>query len=137
MKTLILAAALVAFIPALASNSPAQEPKPITATVVNITDATFHDEVVRTYDPVVLEIWAPYCPACRKMGSTMDELAHDYAGKIKIVKANTEVNKEAPLKYRGQYIPRFFYIKDGNVLGTAVGSMSKADLIKKLGLPKP
>lgn len=101
-----------------------------------VTDDNYSDEVRRTYDPVVLEFWAPYCPACRKMAPVVNALADEYKGKIKVLTVNTEQNTKAPEEYNVTSIPAFFYIKDGYVVATAVGSMSKDQLKRKLGLPE-
>lgn len=101
-----------------------------------VTDANYSDEVHRTYEPVILEFWAPYCPACRKVAPVVDALADEYAGKIKVLTVNTEQNTKAPDEYKVTRIPAFFYIKDGYVVGTAIGSMSREQLKKKLGLPQ-
>jgi len=101
-----------------------------------VTDANYSDEVRRTYDPVVLEFWAPYCPACREMAPVVDELADEYKGKIKVLTVNTEQNRKAPEEYKVTKIPTFFYIKDGYIVSSATGSMSKEQLKKKLGLPE-
>ena len=101
-----------------------------------VTDGNYSDEVRRTYDPVVLEFWAPYCPACRNMAPVVDELADDYAGKMKVLTVNTENNPKATKEYKVTSIPAFFYIKDGYITGSAHGLMSKEQLKKKLGLPE-
>lgn len=101
-----------------------------------VTDANYSDEVRRTYDPVVLEFWAPYCPACRKMTPVVDALADEYAGKIKVLTVNTEQNDKATEEYKVTRIPAFFYIKDGYIVSSATGSMSREQLKKQLGLPE-
>ena len=105
------------------------------AGVKAVTDANYSDEIHRTYDPVVLEFWAPYCPACREMAPVMDELADDYAGKLKVITVDTEDNPKAKAEYKVTKIPTFFYIKDGYIVSSATGAMSKERLKKKLGLP--
>ena len=101
-----------------------------------VTDANYSDEVRRTYEPVVLEFWAPYCLACRKVAPVVDALADEYKGKIKVLTVNTEQNPKATDEYNVTRIPAFFYIKDGYVESSATGSMSKEQLKKKLGLPE-
>ncbi len=105
------------------------------AGAIAVTDANYSDEVRRTYDPVVLEFWAPYCPACRNMAPVVDSLADDYKGKIKVLKIDTEQNSKATEEYRVTKIPAFFYIKDGYIVSSTIGSMSKEQLKRKLGLP--
>ena len=107
------------------------------AGVVDATDKTYYDEVVRSDRPVVLEFWAPYCPACRKMSGVVDQLAKEYDGKLKVVKINTEDNMEVAKKYNVDRIPSFFYVKDGYTEGSTIGGMNLARLKKELGLPAP
>ena len=104
------------------------------AGVVEVTDATFYDQVVRTYDPVVVEFSAPWCHYCTKMAGTVDSLAKEYAGKVKFVKVDFDKNPDTVKKYNVRGIPAFFYLKGGYVQGSAVGAMSKEELKKQLGL---
>lgn len=100
-----------------------------------VTDADYSDEVRRTYDPVVLEFWAPYCPSCREVAPVVNQLADEYAGKVKFLTVNTEQNSKAPDEYRVKSIPAFFYIKDGAIISATTGAKSKENLKRALGLP--
>ena len=127
MKRLLVASGLLVFSMFLSVG-------PASAGVVNATDKTYYDEVIRTYDPVVLEFWAPWCGYCRKMAPEVDELAKEYEGKMKVVKIDTSDNSETAKKYKVDGIPAFFLVKDGQVVSKAVGYCSKEQLKKKLGL---
>lgn len=100
-----------------------------------VTDATFNDEVKRTYDPVVVEFQASYCPACRKVAPVYEQLAGEYDGRVKFLTMDTQANSETPEKYNVDRIPTFIYFKDGYEVARATGSMSKEALKGRLGLP--
>ena len=104
------------------------------AGIVEVTDATFYNEVVRTYDPVVIEFSAPWCHACNVIAGTVDSLANEYSGKVKFVRVDFDKSPATVKKYKVSGIPAFFYIKNGNTVGSAVGAMPKEQLKKMLGL---
>lgn len=100
-----------------------------------VTDDTFYDEVKRTYDPVVVEFWASYCPSCRRAAPVVEDLAREYEGRVKVLKMDTQANGDTARQYAIERIPTFVYFKDGYEVARATGSMSKEDLKEKLGLP--
>lgn len=103
----------------------------------DIKDAEYNDEVVKSKVPVVLMFWDYYCMDCKESGPAVDALADEYAGKIKVLTMNATENKEAAAKYDTTNLPVYYYIKEGQVAGSATGPMaSKEELVKKLGLPE-
>ncbi|MBI5696390.1 MAG: thioredoxin [Nitrospirae bacterium] len=101
----------------------------------DVTDDTFHDDVIRCDMPVVVEFWAARCPACRMMSGVVDELASEYKGLVKVLRMNTDENHEMTGLYEVERIPTFVYFRDGYEESRAVGSMTKDELIDRLGLP--
>ena len=105
------------------------------AAALNVTDATYEAEVTKSNLPVVVDFWAPWCGYCRKMAPAVEALADEYAGKVKVVRINTDSNKVSTGKFKYEGIPAFFYLKDGKVAASAIGFMTKEQLKKELGLP--
>src|SRR5690349_20333941 len=73
--------------------------------VVEITDQNFEQEVLTSSVPVLVDFWAEWCLPCRMLAPTIDKLAKDYAGKLKVGKVDTEVNRDIAIKYSISAIP--------------------------------
>jgi len=82
--------------------------------------------------PVVTDFWASWCPPCRIMGPILEELAKEYDGKIKVGKYNVEEGTAVAEKLGVQSIPAFFIYKNGVVVDSWVGAMSKEEVVKKI-----
>ncbi len=99
---------------------------------VEFTDANFEQEVINSDIPVLVDLWAEWCNPCRMMSPTIDELAEEYQGKIKIGKLNTEENRDVPTKLNISAIPTLILYKNGEVVKTLVGLTPKKDLVAAL-----
>ncbi len=95
---------------------------------VAVTDATFDAEVRQSAIPVVVDFWAEWCGPCRMIGPALEELAGQYAGRVKIVKVNVDENPESPAVLGVRGIPALFMFKDGQVVSNKVGAAPKAAL---------
>lgn len=95
---------------------------------VAVTDATFDQEVRKSDVPVVVDFWAEWCGPCRQIGPSLEELAGEYAGKVKIVKVNVDENPESPAVLGVRGIPALFLFKDGQVVSNKIGAAPKAAL---------
>jgi thioredoxin 1 len=100
--------------------------------VLKITDQNFETEVVKAQEPVLVDFWAEWCGPCRLMGPILDEIAPLYKGRLKIGKLNVDDSQDAPTKFGVMNIPTMIVFKAGREAARFVGSMSKADLQKKI-----
>ena len=99
---------------------------------LTFTDGAFEQEVLKSDVPVLVDFWAPWCGPCKAMGPTIDTLAGEYAGKIKIGKMNTDDNPSTPMRYQVRGIPTLLLFKNGKVVEQRVGAMPKPDVQKML-----
>jgi thioredoxin 1 len=99
---------------------------------LTFTDGAFEQEVLKSDVPVLVDFWAPWCGPCKAMGPTIDVLAGEYAGKIKIGKMNTDENQATPMRYQVRGIPTLLLFKNGKVVEQRVGAMPKPDVQKML-----
>ena len=96
--------------------------------IVHITDDTFEAEVLKAEQPVLVDYWAEWCGPCRMIAPILDDIAADYAGRVKICKLNVDENQNTPPKYGIRGIPTLMLFRNGAVEATKVGMMSKSQL---------
>ena len=102
------------------------------ANVVEITDSNFDAEVSQSAVPVLVDFWATWCGPCMQLSPTIDALATEFAGKVKIGKVNIDQNRQLPVKYRVNAIPTLIVFKGGVVVDTIQGAQSKDKLTAML-----
>ncbi|MBI5752470.1 MAG: thioredoxin TrxA [Hydrogenophilales bacterium] len=93
-----------------------------------ISDDSFEQEVLQSAMPVLVDYWADWCGPCKMIAPILDEVAQEYAGKIKVAKLNIDENQQTPPKYGIRGIPTLMIFKNGNVEATKVGALSKSQL---------
>eukprot|EP00825_Cyclidium_porcatum_P000294 TRINITY_DN1003_c0_g1_i15.p1 TRINITY_DN1003_c0_g1~~TRINITY_DN1003_c0_g1_i15.p1 ORF type:complete len:173 (+),score=15.03 TRINITY_DN1003_c0_g1_i15:100-618(+) len=93
-----------------------------------VTDDTFEAEVLQSQQPVLVDYWAEWCGPCKMIAPILDEVATEYAGKLKVAKVNIDDNQGTPAKYGIRGIPTLMIFKNGNVEATKVGALSKSQL---------
>jgi thioredoxin 1 len=96
--------------------------------IVYVTDDTFEAEVIKAEGTVLVDYWADWCGPCKMIAPILDEIAEDYADKLKVVKLNIDDNPNTPPKFGIRGIPTLMLFKGGNVEATKVGAVSKSQL---------
>ena len=96
--------------------------------ITNVSDTSFEDEVLKADAPVLVDYWAEWCGPCKMIAPVLEEIAREYAGRIKVAKLNIDENTQTPRKYGIRGIPTLMLFKNGNVEATKVGAVSKSQL---------
>ena len=95
---------------------------------IPVTDETFEAEVLNAEQPVLIDYWAEWCGPCKMIAPVLEEIAEDYAGRLKVAKLNIDENPATPPKYGIRGIPTLMLFKNGSVEATKVGAVSKSQL---------
>ena len=95
--------------------------------VKEFTDQNFEQEVLKSPEPVLVDFWAEWCMPCRLLAPTIDKLAKEYAGKVKVGKVDTDSNRDVSIKYGISAIPTVILFKDGQVAQKFVGLRQERD----------
>ncbi|MFQ5934898.1 MAG: thioredoxin TrxA [Acidiferrobacterales bacterium] len=96
--------------------------------IVHVTDESFENEVLRSDSPVLVDYWAEWCGPCKLIAPALEEIANEYAGRLKVAKLNIDENPGTPPKYGIRGIPTLMLFKNGHVEATKVGAVSKSQL---------
>ena len=105
------------------------------AQILDVTDANFEREVLKSETPVLIDFWAEWCAPCRVIAPIVKELATSYDGKLKITKMNIDENPGTPGRYGVRAIPTVLAFKNGSVVGQLTGARPKSafeELVQKL-----
>lgn len=100
--------------------------------IVNATDENFKNIVLESDVPVLVDFWAPWCGPCRMIAPLIEEIADEYAGKLKVVKLNTDENMDSALEYSIRSIPTLGIFRDGQIVDTVIGAAPKKMLKAKI-----
>ncbi len=96
-------------------------------TIIQLNDQNFEAEVVNSETPVLVDFWAEWCGPCRMLAPTIDEIAEEYKGKVKVGKLDTEVGRQTAMRFGISSIPTVMIFNKGQVVNRLIGLRSKKD----------
>jgi thioredoxin 1 len=102
------------------------------AHTLTFTDDNFEEDVLQSEQPVLVDFWAEWCGPCKALSPTIDELAEEYAGKIRIGKLDTDANRDASVRFQVSAIPTLILFRRGEVVERLLGLQSKTKLMDAL-----
>ena len=102
------------------------------ANVLAVGDDSFESEVLKSATPVLIDFWAPWCAPCRAIAPVVEELAREYAGRLKVVNMNVDDHPATPSRYGVRGIPNLILFSGGEVKEQIIGAVPKAQLVKAI-----
>ncbi|OGW36840.1 MAG: thioredoxin [Nitrospirae bacterium RBG_13_39_12] len=100
--------------------------------ILEVTSSNWDNEVIKARGLVMIDFWAAWCGPCRIISPTVEELAREYTGKVKVLKLNTDENSDIASKYKIMGIPTIMFFKDGTKIDQIVGVVPKQHLKAKI-----
>ena len=99
---------------------------------LELTDDNFEQEVIQSDKPVLVDFWAEWCMPCRMLAPTIDELAKEFDGKVKVGKVDTDSNRDVSMKFGISAIPTIILFRGGQVVRKFVGVTPKKEFVSEL-----
>lgn len=104
----------------------------MSAAVLEVTDATFDQEVLKSEQPVLVDFWAVWCGPCKAIAPAVEAVAEAYAGKVKVAKVNVDQNSAAPSRFGIRGIPALLFFKGGKIADQIVGFVEQSVIEEKV-----
>ena len=98
--------------------------------VTQVSDTSFEGDILKSDVPVLVDFWAPWCGPCRSVAPIIDDLANQYAGKLKVAKINVDESTDVATRYQITSIPTFILFKNGQVADRALGALPRSEFVK-------
>jgi thioredoxin 1 len=98
--------------------------------IAQVSDSSFDGDILKSSVPVLVDFWAPWCGPCRSVAPMLDDLATQYAGKLKVAKVNVDESTEVAMRYQITSIPTFLLFKNGQVADRALGALPRSEFVK-------
>ncbi|MCR4409337.1 MAG: thioredoxin [Candidatus Saccharicenans sp.] len=104
----------------------------MSSNLIQATDATFEQEVIKSSLPVLVDFWAPWCGPCLMVAPVIEQIAETYRGRLKVVKVNVDENPGVSARYQIMSIPTLILFKGGQPVDSVVGALPKNQLVNFL-----
>ncbi len=96
--------------------------------IVYVSDSSFEQDVLKASKPVLVDYWAEWCGPCRMIAPILDEVSNEYHERLTVAKLDVDANQATSIKYGIRGVPTLMLFKDGNVVASHVGSLTKSQL---------
>lgn len=97
-----------------------------------LNDSSFDTKVIKASEPVLVDLWAPWCGPCRMLSPIIERIGEEYKGKVKVFKLNTDDNPQTAIQYRVQAIPTLLFFKGGKMVEQLVGVQPEKEIKQRL-----